>query len=191
MLLRVFSNAILPVLLLSSLAANVLLTHRVRADEDILSRSHGLVPGDVIPTVNVKLENGSPSQLKWNDASMTVLYYFDPHCSWCLRNGSLLRTVVAHLDTNTKVYAYTATLTGLEEFRRQTNLAVPVITDDHDDLRKLLKLNGTPQTLLVDNRGSVIKNWSGAYTGPVATDVQRFFHASLPPLPERSVLREQ
>jgi hypothetical protein len=46
-----------------------------------------------------------------------------------------------------------------------------------------MRLKGTPQTLLIDKEGRVLKNWQGAYIGLNHADIQKYFQVRLPECP--------
>jgi hypothetical protein len=49
---------------------------------------------------------------------------------------------------------------------------------------KAYKLRSTPQTIVVSPEGKVLQNWVGAYVGGQKSQVEAFFHVSLPGLRE-------
>lgn len=52
------------------------------------------------------------------------------------------------------------------------------------DVKANYKFGGTPQTLVVSADGHVIKNWTGAYSGSLKTEIEGFFQIELPGLTE-------
>ncbi len=174
------SEWILPTLLVASLGANLLLVQRLRSADKAIIESKHFVIGDTVPPINARLETGELRQLDWSTHKLTVIYYFDPGCGWCQRNAFAFASLVGQLGTDVAVYSYTPTLRGLTEFKRQAHHVAPVLTDNQEDIRKVLKLAGTPQTLLIDKGGRVVQNWDGAYTGVVRAAIQHYFHISIP-----------
>jgi hypothetical protein len=174
------SAAVLPALLVASLCANVLLVQKLRTSEQRLLVSTRLTTGEVVPAITARLEDGSLKVLNWSGTTDTVFYYFDPGCSWCRRNGPAFAGLLAGLRPGIRVYSYTSSLSGLEAFRRGTHHAAVVITDDKIDVKRTLRLWGTPQTLVIDGTGRVVKNWEGAYSGTVRSEIQDYFHVTVP-----------
>jgi len=179
------SQWMLPGLLAFSLGANLWLAHRLRLTEETVLRAGRLSPGEIVPAIGAKLDSGRPVRLDWAAQTATLIYYFDPGCGWCSRNEAAFGALVDQIGAGVKVYSYTSELRGLAEFRQQTHHVGLVITDDREDLRRILGLHGTPQTLVIDAAGRVLRNWAGAYTGPVRTEIQEYFHVHLPELPDR------
>jgi hypothetical protein len=185
MRVRSLSQWILPGLLACSLGANLWLTHRLRSTEDDLVKASRLTPGEVIPALEARLESGEPRRLEWGGRKVTLIYYFDPGCGWCVRNGAAFEALAAQIGAEADVYSYTPDLRGLNEFRLRTHHSGTVITDDRADIRRVLRLHGTPQTLVIDHAGRVLKNWSGAYVGSTKAEIQNYFHVNIPELAER------
>jgi peroxiredoxin len=168
--------------LMLSLVVNVLLTKELKAARTIISGLTHLMPGDAAPEVKARLAGGGPTSLKWGDSKLTILYYFDPGCSWCKRNAAAFSGLVQQVRGRARVVSYTPTLKGLEQFKLSTHHEADIITDDRQDIRSILKLGGTPQTLLVDSKGHVVKNWSGAYVELNKRDIETYFGITIPDL---------
>ena len=192
MISKRLSSLAIPTFLSLSLLGNVLLIKKVHSAEDRERTSKRLVPGDIVPSLDVKI-NGVPQILSWKRARLNVFYYFDPRCGWCKRNAAAFLTLAKHLGPDVSFYSYTASLEGLPAFVAQTRHPTEIATDDKEDLRRILRLTGTPQTLVVSSSGRLLKNWEGAYEGAVRSDVQEYFHIQLAPLlssPEDIVSRD-
>jgi len=69
---------------------------------------------------------------------------------------------------------------GLSSYVRAHGLALPTYSELPQDLLQVYKLHGTPQTIVVSPEGRVIQNWMGAYVGNQKSQVEAFFHVSLP-----------
>lgn len=162
-----------------SLGANLWLSHRLRSAERAILKSSRLSPGELVPVFDAKLENGQTIHLGWEGRRKTLLYYFDPDCLWCMRNAEAFGTLIGQLGASIEVYSYTSSLRGVEEFKRQARHTAKVLTDDREDLRRLLRLRGTPQTLVIDANGRVLKNWEGVYRGSNRVEIQEYFHVRI------------
>jgi peroxiredoxin len=160
---------------------NIALAHRLNTARNDALNLMNLVAGDSVPDIRGRSAAGELIDIRFaNGARPTILYYFDPHCPWCKRNAANFNALVSAVQSRYNVLAYTAVLLNLNEYRTQTGLSVPVITDDATDIRRLLKLHGTPQTMVVGSDGKVVKNWEGAYSGATLTDIEKYFSVSLP-----------
>jgi len=69
---------------------------------------------------------------------------------------------------------------GLVEYVSRNDLKLPVYTGLTSDTVKTYKLGGTPQTIVVSPEGRVLQDWMGVYTGDQKSEVEAFFHISLP-----------
>ncbi|HXM45296.1 MAG TPA: redoxin family protein [Bryobacteraceae bacterium] len=171
----------LPWLLACSLLINVALAHRLNTARTDALNSKSLVAGDSVPDIRGRSAAGALVDVRFaNAAKPTIVYYFDPHCPWCKRNAANFNALASAVHSKYSVLAYTAVILNLNEYRTQTNLSVPVITDDATDIRRILKLHGTPQTMVVGVDGKVVKNWEGAYSGATLTDLEKYFNVRLP-----------
>lgn len=56
----------------------------------------------------------------------------------------------------------------------------PVYNDLSPHSTSSYKLGGTPQTLVISSEGRILKSWFGAYSGPVAQEVEEYFSIRLP-----------
>ena len=175
---------IVPVVLAGSLAGNVLLSVRLRSLQgDRVLTAQGPVAhphrGDVVLPLHVKQVDGVDEVVDWGGANTTLIYYFNPSCGPCNSNGAAFHSLVEQIRKDVRVLAYTADLDGVERFRSETRLDVPLITDGSDRVQNVLKLNATPATLLIDASGHVVRYWEGAYTGEVRARIQDFLHVNL------------
>ena len=171
---------VLPGLLMCSLGVNVLLCHRLLSSQALVDHLTTLSVGETITPFDARLESGEIRHIGWGGKKLTLIYYFDPLCVWCQRNVEEFRALISHLDKQTEVYSSTANLVGLQEYKRVARHTAVVITDTQQDIRRMLRLNGTPQTIVVDASGRVVKNWEGVYTGSIRNDIENDFHVKLP-----------
>ena len=64
-------------------------------------------------------------------------------------------------------------------------LTFPVYTDIPKELGEAYKMFGTPQTVVVLPKAQVIRNWVGAYAGNQRSEIEAYFHLTLPGLRPR------
>jgi hypothetical protein len=68
---------------------------------------------------------------------------------------------------------------GLREYLAANGYPFPVYTDMRDEDVKRYHLGSTPETIVVNPAGTVLKSWVGAYQGSVKSDVEAFFKLGL------------
>jgi len=71
---------------------------------------------------------------------------------------------------------------GLSEYTEGNNLNLPIYAGLSSQTKKAYQLSGTPQTIVVSPDGRVLENWIGAYVGEQKSQVEKFFHITLPGL---------
>lgn len=174
---------ILTAMLLASVAINIVLAHRLRqfnhllgtgADRAVKSGS-ALLPFDAVDL------KGQIHTVAYNQASKpTVLYVFTPTCTWCLRNMDNFKELVARTGTDYRFVGLSLSKEGLSEYVASHELTIPIYTGLSNETKKSYKLGGTPQTIVVSPEGKVLQDWVGAYSGDQKSQVEAFFHATLP-----------
>lgn len=66
----------------------------------------------------------------------------------------------------------------------KNGLKLPVYSGLPNETKEAYKISGTPQTIVVSPEGRVLQNWMGAYVGDKKSQVEAFFHVTLPGLRE-------
>ena len=165
----------------SSIFLNIWLVHtNVRLRETIDSLTL-LRIGQRVDSLLLKDRDGKPVKISYAAAPKgLILYYFSPSCGWCVRNSDNLNALFRATHGQYQFVTYTADLTGLSTYSGSVPRDLPVLTDDQADIRKLLNLSGTPQTIEFDRSGVVVANWQGAYTGRTLSEIERRFGVRLP-----------
>ncbi len=161
-----------------SLCLNVWFSRRVRYLEKDLLGWQMLLPGDTVPQISVKAQTGEHRVVDWKRP--TLFYYFDPSCVWCKRNAPAFLALKDHLKGKADVIAYTGSTEGLNECQSLYCPDDGVVTDGDEDIRRVMKLGGTPQTLWVESGGRVAENWPGSYVGKNRSAIEKRFGITLP-----------
>jgi hypothetical protein len=68
------------------------------------------------------------------------------------------------------------------DYVAKNQLKIAVYSGLSADVRKTYTMGGTPQTIVVSPEGRVLQNWVGAYAGSQKSQVEAFFHTTLPGL---------
>jgi peroxiredoxin len=185
------SRALLPVIsvvLVVSVALNVLLARRVRSlghAQVAKVAEYQLKVGTTIPPITAKRLDSKQEVISYQDTNQpTVLYIFTPPCSWCVRNMDNLKTLVAREAGAYRFIGLSLSEQGLAEYVAKNDLKIPVYSGLSAEALKTYKLGTTPQTIVISPEGKVLEDWAGAYVGEQQKQVEAFFHVSLPGLRE-------
>ncbi len=175
---------IVVVLLIPSFLLNVLLAGKVRS----LNRSRSaeitrgmLTIGTIVPPITARLSSGQTQTIDFASSDRpTVLYIFTPTCLWCERNLENIKALLQAKDSEYRFIGLSLSREALAPYLVTHELHLPTYTDLEPTALDAYKVHGTPQTLVVSPQGRVIQNWTGAYVGEQKTQVEGFFHVSLP-----------
>lgn len=180
-------RAILLVLALS-VALNVLMAHKLRVLAHTVGRtgaSAPLEPGTMVPAFEAVGVDGHKRIVSFNEVSEpTVLYVFTPPCSWCARNADNFKTLIEQKSSEYRFVGVSLSSSKLPEYIANHSLTIPIYTGLSDETKKKYRLGGTPQTIVISTEGRIVKNWIGAYASDQKSQVEAFFHVSLPGLRE-------
>jgi len=175
-------------LLLASGSLNVILARKVWSFtrlQSIKASERLLKIGLFVPPIAVKRIGGEVDVISYQGTNLpTVLYIFTPPCSWCARNMDNFKTLVEKESGQYRVLGISLTQEGLAEYVAKNDLKLPVYFGLSPDTLKTYKLGSTPQTIVISPEGKVLQDWLGAYVGNQKSQVEAFFHVSLPGLKE-------
>jgi hypothetical protein len=176
--------AAVAVALAVSVTLNVLLAHRVRTLTYVRSASmaeYQLKVGTAVPPIAVKRLGGQQEVISYQEANQsTVLYVFTPPCSWCARNMDNFKTLLGKESGEYRFIALSLSDDTLAEYVAKNDLKLPVYSGLSMDTKAAYKFSATPQTIVVSPDGRVLQNWMGAYVGDQKSQVEAFFHVTLP-----------
>ena len=171
------------VLLVVSVSLNVALAHKLRQVGPTrgLAAEPPLQPGTAVPPFGAVDLKGQAQLVVYGEVSRpTVLYIFTPSCSWCARNLDNFRELTSRRGTQYRFIGVSLSKDGLQEYVSSQGLNIPVVHGLSDETVKKYKLGGTPQTIVVSPDGQLMKDWVGAFVGPQKSEIESFFHVSLP-----------
>src|SRR6266446_608852 len=178
--------AVVCVLAVASLSLNVLLAGRLRSLSQTVSArmtEHRLKAGASVPPINANRFGGPHELISYQNTNQaTVLYVFTPPCSWCGRNLDNFKTLVEKEGRGYHFVGLSLSDQGLAEYVMKNNLKLPVYSGLSSETLKTYKLGSTPQTIVISPEGKVLQDWVGAYVGDQKSQVEAFFHVSLPGL---------
>ncbi len=175
-------------LLLISVSLNVVLARRLWSfthSQSIKAAERLLKVGTTVPPIAAKRLDGEPGVISYQGTEQsTVLYIFTPPCSWCARNMDNLKTLLDKERGHYRFVGLSLSEQTLREYVAKNDLKLPVYSGLSSETLKAYKLGSTPQTIIISTDGRVVQNWMGAYVGDQKSQVEAFFHVSLPGVPE-------
>ncbi len=175
-------------LLLASVSLNVVLARRVRSFTQLQSNRAAerlLKVGTAVPPIAAKRLDGQPGVISYQGAEEpTVLYIFTPPCTWCSRNMDNLKTLLDKERGQYRFIGLSLSEQTLAEYVAKNDLQLPVYSGLSPETLKTYKLGSTPQTIVISPEGKVLEDWAGAYVGDEKSQIEAFFHVSLPGLRE-------
>lgn len=180
--------AVLAATLALSAMLNVVLARRIQNftnAQRMKSRDQLLNVGATAPSITAKRLGGQKESISYQGVTQaTVLYVFTPSCVWCARNLENLKTLADKDGDQYRFIALSLSEEGLAEYVDKNGFKFPVYSDLSKETKAAYKLSGTPQTIVISPEGRVLENWIGAYVGGQKSQVEAFFHVTLPGLRE-------
>jgi peroxiredoxin len=182
------TNISITVALVLSVAMNVLLGHRVRSVTEAQRARVGerlLKIGTSVPPIGAKRLDGQQEVVSYQGTiQTTVLYIFTPPCTWCARNMDNLKTLLEKEGGHYRFIGLSLSEETLQEYVTKNHLKLPVYSGLSPETLKTYKLGSTPQTIVISPEGKVLQDWVGAYVGDQKSQVEAYFHVTLPGLRE-------
>jgi peroxiredoxin len=143
--------------------------------------------GTILPPIMAKRLDGQQDVISYQGTSQpTVLYVFTPPCLWCARNMESFKALLEREKAQYRFIGISLSEQGLAENVAKNDLKLPVYSSVSPETLKTYKLGSTPQTIVISRTGKVLQNWAGAYVGEQKSQVEGFFHVSLPGLRDLS-----
>jgi peroxiredoxin len=171
-----------------SVTLNVFLAQRVQRINQAQSARIAerlLNVGTFVPQITAKRLSGQREVISYPGVrQMTVLYVFTPPCTWCARNMDNLKTLLEKEMGQYRFIGISLSEEGLADYVAKNELNLPVYSGLSAETIRTYKLGSTPQTIVVSPGGKVLKDWVGAYAGGQKSQVEAFFHVTLPGLRE-------
>lgn len=174
--------AFLGALLGLSVCLNIVLGWRLGhppVDPEIAARAQ---TGVAIPAFSATDPDGKPVQVSFAGENPTVLYIFNPKCGWCARNLSNVLFLSSVRGTSFRFVGVSLTDPLLKQYIANTGIKFPVVALSSYGAVKNVLLGATPQTIVVSQRGRILENWMGAYTGDERRRIEAYFSVRLPGL---------
>lgn len=139
--------------------------------------SLAIVQPETIPlSFTAKSISGKDVEVNFGASDSTLIYYVDPHCSWCRKNLSAFQSLQSSLaSSGVKLFVFTHESGDLRD----------VVPSDIPPDRILVVSDaqasnfphfseGTPQTFWVNRKGELRKRWVGAYSPATLSEVKSY-----------------
>jgi len=171
-------------LLVASLGINVVLgisrtSHRPTTPPPPLNA------GDTLPPLHVRDLKGQSVDIDVRRVSTpTVVYVFTPTCVWCARNLPKIQALGRTKSGQFNFIGVSLTAEGLLPYLDKADLPFPVYSSPAEETMAAYRLNGTPETIVINPESRVVRVWMGAYTRELDGEVSQFFSMKLPSLSE-------
>jgi len=180
---RVGGEFLLLLLLALSLSLNVILGSTIKRLRGFTKSLEAPPTGVLVKSIQVRDLEGHPMSITFTAAKLpSVIYVFRPACSWCPKNMLNLKTLMAAKSSEFRFLGISLEDKGVSEYVRTNALTMPIYIGPDAAAIDELHLNPTPQTVVIDVNGKVIKDWAGAYQGATQKEVESYFAVSLPGL---------
>jgi len=185
---RSFDPATCAVLLLS-IALNVALTFKVHHLNRLMALNQAPVvaTGVHFPEMIARNLEEQPQTIRFDSTGKpSVLYVFSPTCHWCAKNLENIKKLYSLKHANFEFVGISLSPYNLQQYVSQTNFPMKVVESPAESDIKVLHLESTPETIVIDSSGTISKVWSGAYTSENSREIEHFFQ-----IPKNSLTRVQ
>lgn len=175
----------LPILLVSSVGANLALSRELRESRRELV--DGPVRGSSVPPIR-GIEAGTGSTVAHERQDLpTVFYYFSANCGWCDRNWANIEVLAKQTGGRYRVVGVAAS-DDIPEVIAVRAIPMSVLKGVEPEILAAYGFRGTPKTVVVGSDGRVLQAWTGAFQGDLAERVEKFFGVHLPGLLPRKTM---
>ena len=172
MTIRAHSLAWTPVFLLAvSLIFNVTLVARLRPGSTAPKRPSPVLGSSVPEIVAYRLGGAKETVRLVGTDRPTLLYVLRPDCHWTLQNMPNFNALSDASGREFSVVGLSLSALGLAEFVQGYHVSVPIYYGADPRVIERLGVSGTPETLLISTRGTVLRSWRGAYSPKVQKEI--------------------
>jgi len=118
------------------------------------------------------------------DPRKTILLVFSPKCEWCSKNLPNWQAIIGGVSPKLyRIIGISTSVVGLPEYIKDSVLnRISIIARAQEQDIRAYRLNGTPLTIAIDNRGKVEKVWPGPFQNESLADAEKYFSIRLPGL---------
>jgi hypothetical protein len=116
--------------------------------------------GEMLPPFTLNTLDGRSARIEWTGRLPTMIYVLRPDCVWCSRNLASLRAVVG-AASGYRIVGVSLRSAGLKQYVKETGLPFPIYVVPDANTVQSLRLNVTPETIIVARTGVVVKVFQG------------------------------
>jgi hypothetical protein len=178
---KISADTVLMALLVVSVVFNWVLVYRPNVVSRSSRRPAMWTVGTIAPPLIVDDTEGQRVWLEWDaQKKPTVLYLFSPDCGWCDRNLQGARMLITLRSD--KYDVTTIALMGPSGWgnKPRADLGVKPYSISSTVRKAGYALSGTPQTVVIGQRGKILANWMGAYNTAIQKDIERVLGVQVP-----------
>lgn len=125
-------------------------------DEEVLQ------PGEKVKPFYANSLTGNDTLITYEEKHNTLLLIMSANCEACRLNFSNWIDLAEHKNKNTKIVGVALNDLGLvKSYAKSYDPNFNIVSSNSGDFKLGYKAFKTPQTILIDTKGSVIKNWVG------------------------------
>jgi hypothetical protein len=170
---------VLLILVIVSVLSNLLLSqHAARpsaASEERPAR------GTIVPPLIGTDTAGVARSIDYDTTDLTVVYYFDPTCSWTKRNWQSVRSLQQITADRVRFVGAAAGVVS-QMLADAERLTFEVVGGLSEAQRRAYDFGSAPRTVVIGRGGRVRRAWRGAFMGNLRGEIERYFGVSLPVL---------
>ena len=139
-----------------------------------------LNPEEKVPPLVGIDQKGEEVKVEYPSPQLTVLFWFSAACPSCEHNVEFWREL--HQEHGSGGFRFFGTTTPgegkTEEFEKKFRLEFPVLTVSDYSLLDQYKVEVIPQTMLIDQRGVVLKVWPGPLSDNYKMEIEEMMISS-------------
>lgn len=167
-----------------SLALNVYLGVSLRGKRSGPAPAKPLPAGTQLKSLQGTTLDGAPFTLApGRDSRDLALYIFSTACGWCEKNLNNIRTLASRVSNKYRIVGVsTGPADGLQAYARAKGLNFEIVLGVSKEQQIEYQMSGTPHIMVLSRDAKLKKVLSGALTGALKEDAERFFGLSLPGL---------
>ena len=179
-MLATVERSIIFLMLAVSVTINVLLAgeiRRVRAEP--APRPRPVAIGTSVAPLQVTDLRGEAKVIDFGKP--TILYFLSPSCRACARNAANMIALTEQVAAQYRVVGLAGRPNGLDEYLISHPMPFPIYIASTEVIESLA-LQSIPQTVVIDEAGTILHKWSGAYNEVTLKTVEQYFGVALPGL---------
>lgn len=159
-----------------SMGINIGLSQVIRTFPPVATWPTHLTGGVALKALSASSVDGQPVRLNFErqDGRSSILYVLAPQCPWCEKNFSNVAALARTVKDDYVVIGIVTSTDGLGQYLRKHAPPYPIYVVQAQDA-STYGFGATPETIVVDRFGIVLRTWRGAYSGTRGQEIERYF----------------